>query len=549
MANLLRYLVVYFSAVQIVVSSVKKQGSVYYVAETKEFQFKEDYNEEAAATGTFKDEISTTGWSYLSVKTNATFTDEVQAMAAGMLEGKLTYELIHASWLNTVSTYCQTPSQYCTKLNKYLSDQRSFVKEMVGVNGEEDDYWHQVNLVYIQLDGLTKGYAEATAGMKDYTIDAQGFLFLNLGGDLEDLEEALGAPEGTKSRVLGSGSCSAIIKLLPGHTELFTAHDTWGPLTNMLRIYKRYEFSYHTVKGNEVVPGSAIAFSSYPAAVLSIDDYYIISSGLVTQETTNGNNNDKLWQYVQPRTVLDFVRCMVANRLANSGEEWSKVFEKYNSGTYNNQWMIVDYKLFKAGKELQPNTLWILEQLPGYVEYHDMTSVLSEKGYWASYNIPAFPTVFKMSGMPALVEQHGNWFTHDKHPRALIFARNQSAITDLDSLYLLMRYNNYKHDPLSRCNCTPPYTGENSIAARSDLNPPDGKYAFSALGLRNHAAVDTKITSSKMVPELASCAVSGPTHQQQPVFVWSTSPFANLSHIGMPERWEFDRQMVEWTNL
>ena len=43
------------------------------------------------------------------------------------------------------------------------------------------------------------------------------------------------------------------------------------------------------------------------------------------------------------------------------------------------------------------------------------------------------------------------------------------------------RYNDFKHDPLSACNCTPPYSAENSISARSDLNSPNGTYPFSAL--------------------------------------------------------------------
>jgi hypothetical protein len=34
----------------------------------------------------------------------------------------------------------------------------------------------------------------------------------------------------------------------------------------------------------------------------------------------------------------------------------------------------------------------------------------------------------------------------------------------------MMRYNDFKHDPLSQNN------GENAIAARSDLNPKDGIY-------------------------------------------------------------------------
>ena len=36
-----------------------------------------------------------------------------------------------------------------------------------------------------------------------------------------------------------------------------------------------------------------------------------------------------------------------------------------SSSSYNNQWMVVDYKLFKKGeKELSDNLLWIIEQIP-----------------------------------------------------------------------------------------------------------------------------------------------------------------------------------------
>ena len=79
---------------------------------------------------------------------------------------------------------------------------------------------------------------------------------------------------------------------------------------------------------------------------------------------------------------------MVANRLAYTGNDWVSIFERYNSGTYNNQWMVLDYKLFDAGKPLKPDTLWILEQLPGTVHMADMTLLLEKQGYWSSYNLP-----------------------------------------------------------------------------------------------------------------------------------------------------------------
>ena len=35
-----------------------------------------------------------------------------------------------------------------------------------------------------------------------------------------------------------------------------------------------------------------------------------------------------------------------------------------------------------------PETLWVLEQMPGMVQMADMSLYLIENGYWASYNIP-----------------------------------------------------------------------------------------------------------------------------------------------------------------
>lgn len=53
----------------------------------------------------------------------------------------------------------------------------------------------------------------------------------------------------------------------------------------------------------------------------------------------------------------------LANAMADTGKEWADVVSQCNSGTYNNQYMIVDLKLFGPGQELQPNLLWVVEQV------------------------------------------------------------------------------------------------------------------------------------------------------------------------------------------
>ncbi len=71
----------------------------------------------------------------------------------------------------------------------------------------------------------------------------------------------------------------------------------------MLRIFKMYDFSYSTSPGGARVPGQRMAFSSYPGALYSGDDFYLLSSGLQVMETTIGFDNDALNQVSVPVPV------------------------------------------------------------------------------------------------------------------------------------------------------------------------------------------------------------------------------------------------------
>jgi hypothetical protein len=93
------------------------------------------------------------------------------------------------------------------------------------------------------------------------------------------------------------------------------------------------------------------------------------------------------------------VRVQIANS-ARSAPEWHSLFSRFNNGGYNNQWIIVDYKLFKAGSlpvcsslkggvfccwwfgsydvwfPQAANTLVVGEQVPGYYVVADQTAFL-----------------------------------------------------------------------------------------------------------------------------------------------------------------------------
>lgn len=112
------------------------------------------------------------------------------------------------------------------------------------------------------------------------------------------------------------------------------------------------------------------------------------------------------------------------------------------------------------------------------------------------------------------------------------------------------RYCNYTKEPFSRCEkCTPPYTGENTIAARSDLNPASGKYPFDALGHRDHGATDMKMTSWMLSRQMQFIAVAGPPYDDGDVtpFVWSQADFGNSTkHFGHPDVWKFTPVLFKW---
>jgi hypothetical protein len=231
-------------------------------------------------------------------------------------------------------------------------------------------------------------------------LDFRRFYSASLSGDLADLNVVFpqpGADPSIEVRTAAAaaatdGHCSVLVKAVGSGAsqDLLITHTTWSGFNTMTRIFKGYDLPY-TLDGNAAhgrVPATYVSFSSYPAAMYSDDDWYTLHpTNLVVTETTIQNNNASLWQYVQPHTVLDWARNMVANRLATDGPTWAAAFSRHNSGTYNNEFMILNYNLFTPGQPLADNLLWVFDQMPGpYMIYNDHTHFLRDQGYWASYN-------------------------------------------------------------------------------------------------------------------------------------------------------------------
>ncbi|CAN7985572.1 unnamed protein product [Ixodes hexagonus] len=505
----------------------------------------------AVAWATFQNDINFSGWTFLEVESNASYPDGVQAYAAGAVEAYLTHDLMEQQYNNMYARYCDKQPEYCERLEKFLLENLNYSDSQAHLHESTDPYWHMVHLQMKQLAGLSDHFENKTLNVSNEYLNVTRALFFNVEGDLMDLEKVFGRVEDEES-IGQTPACSVLIKAGPDNDDILFAHETWFSYKSMLRIEKKYTFPWHyTSESNEIIPGRIISMSSYPGKVISLDDFYLASTGLAITETSIDNDNESLWSYVEPDNApLTWVRAIVASRLATNGSQWVSIFGRLNSGTLNNQWMVLDYNLFTPGAPIGKNTLWILEQMPNITKSKDVSEFLQNQRYWSSYNIAFFPDIFNISGQPALVEKYGNYYSYDMTPRAQIFRREQDKVVDVDTMLSLMRYNNYTHDPASRCNCTPPYNPVYAIASRYDLLDPQGRYDVPRMTRRPVGATDMKLTNYAMFKNLEFIAINGPTFHADgsvPPFEWSTSGF-NDQHVGHPDKWMFGPTYHRWNS-
>jgi len=324
-----------------------------------------------------------------------------------------------------------------------------------------------------------------------------------------------------------TGRCSALVRLTKDNRDLMVGHTTFSDYSEMTRVFKYYDLPL----GADVV--QKMGFSSYPGVAGSTDDYYIMDSGLVVTETTISMLTDEPFDKLDDNgtsTVPDFMRIMIANRMARTGKDWVDLMRKSATGTYDSQWMVVDYNLFKPGQPLKNGTLWVIEQVPGISHVEDVTSKLQSQGFWASENRAEFKEVRDAIGATEAEELHGDLFSADKNPRAHIFTATAPKVTTLDDMRKEMQRNRWPHEVDGGIGNAP----DHAIAARGDLdkeNPdPNG-------------GVDSKVTNFCLAKRLQCDTISGPTHDTQKPFKWTDANgkelFPSAPHDGLPDLWNF----------
>lgn len=505
----------------------------------------------AAATGSFVDAVSTTGWGLLTVNSSASAAPLDQAFAAGCVEAKLTAQQTHDYWLNYMKEeyHALVPPP---KVVAFMEHQQAWLRTQIAAAGNQGDpYWEAMGLVLAQWDGFAQGILQyATMEQRQILTPSSLYLLCSVG----DLETINGLVRGDSLPVPSLATedklpCSSLISLQmePGGSvsDIFASQATWRSYYAMLRIYKVYSFDFY--------PQKVLTIASSPGLLHSKDDF-LSSPTLWVAETTNMVSNRTMRQWNvdhSNKSALSWQRSMVASGWAGSGKEWVDFFSRENSGTYNNQWMVLDASRVNIGERLPATgVLWIAEQVPGLVATMDVTAVLAEKGYWPSYNIAYIPEIYAWSGYPANRSAADGY---DGAPRAQIFSREAPKVKNWAEFKRLIRLNDFENDPVCAVGCScigtdgvcnhscafqAKRSGDCAISARGDLPGPRGG-AFGGIDAKvlklssMHAVLPPQ---SGRPPQVE--AQSGPTHDQQPPFSWSVFP--NVSHVGVPEVFDFD---------
>merc|ERR1719440_1235119 len=127
-----------------------------------------------------------------------------------------------------------------------------------------------------------------------------------------------------------TGRCSALVRLTENNADLMVGHTTFSDYSEMNRVFKYYDLPL----GEGVA--QKIGFSSYPGVAGGTDDYYLMDTGLVVTETTISMLTDEPYDKLDDNatSLPDFMRIMIANRMAKTGQDWTHLMNKSASGTY-----------------------------------------------------------------------------------------------------------------------------------------------------------------------------------------------------------------------
>lgn len=476
------------------------------------------------AWASWEDSIEEVGWYKFNVETNEAANSEDQYRCAGALDGYLGQHRIYQRLMLYKDQMALPRNEtFPAHWEEWMQKNLDWTQKQANDN-KGDKYWDSVNLIIQQLNGLHEGY-QLKANEAE-SLRLMDLLFIQAIGDIYDLITFWDK----KTNELWHMECSGLVTITKDYKDLFFGHATWSSFQKMHQVLKTYNIKTKEHKNKRVV------ISTRMGALGSSDDFWLNDAGLMVLETTNNNFNESLYQKITDKSVLNWIRTLHAMWAATGSEEWTKEFIRENSGTYNNQYICVDTKMFIPGKKPENGMFWVIEQLPGMYHSADATEFLVNQRYFPSINTPWFEDIFNAAGYPekiASAGERGDYYSYYNSSRYLIFKQEAPKVETLEDFKKLMRRNKYETDEYGH------HDPAQQILSRYDLRAirPTIYGNASAFG-----GLDTKVCSAmSILHNLTFEAIGSPKHDDGiPAWEFGVEPFENVNYDGLPKKWEFD---------
>ena len=540
-----------------------------YIDDAGRYAVAESYllKDRPLATGTYQQNVGNSGFNYLDI--TAADSDEISLSksnekylltmkAIGYLEGWLTCSEINKFYPNFYSDSFGTDA-IPSDVQDFIESNYQYASEEAKKN-VDSEYWQAIRGTLEQLHGMIEGFQDSSCAAGGDKFSLLQALYMNAWGDLYTIQTKFMLQNATsqflQARRRGERTsrlkyrraphipkdlrCSSLFRLLPDYSDIIFGHVTWDGFEALgPRIFKRYRMPNQ----------NSIYFSASPATISSVDDFYVVlnedgTTQLGVIETTNEVYNPDLFPLVVPTTVLSWMRVMVANTLATDGPSWANYFSTHPSGTYTNQWQVLNMNLFVQGQQTPPKNLFTLvEEIPGTIVSEDVTEVLYKQNYWASYNIPYFQEIYIESGNKAACDlgtktSNNTDNCYNTCPRANIFRDQFETVMTLSDMQYMINYNKWQTDPDSENDpCK-------AIGCRRDLEPNESsKYPAGGLDGKVSSIMSSMTKYNPDGPTIMGRV--GPTDDDQPPFCWSNvQNEEEFSHYGQPDCFQYD-----WTSL
>ncbi|OHT16675.1 Laminin A family protein [Tritrichomonas foetus] len=546
--------------------------------------------ENSDAWAYWNNSISEIGWYTLHVEGREGASSHNMLRCAGLLEGYLSQHeiFLHFQLMKDIHGFDRT-TDYSPEWRYFMEKNMNYTFSSVQAY-LDDPYWRDINLTLTQFNGLLEGYnmkreeREKKGEIEGQMINNEimtplDFWFLEAECELYDVEMALipvpeSATAPTKSQnknIFGNSQkndhsvnngnslnsernkyitkklnklptkktqnppngddCTGLIRLLPDYSDIFFSQDTWSDFRDLHGELKEYHFPIPGFKANRIL------FSTRVGKLFSYDDFYIADSGLLVLETTMSIFNLDLYKEVIPESLFTWLRATRSMWHTDNGKDWATEFIKHNSGTLNNQYIILDQKKFTRFEKPEKDLLWMIEQYPGDYESRDLTDLLVKNGYFPSINVPFTERLYEKAGYPEKVKSSatGDFFSYYDSARFKILDRESRRIMNFEDFKKLMTYNNYQRDPYSKGDPA------QAIMSRYDLRRPGEPYGPA----KAFGGLDSKCCRiTEFATKLHFHAIASPTKDNQEPWEFGKPPFENVRYEGLPKRWDFN-----WTTF